>query len=134
MIYTILLYHIVIQDIVIGPTIRESDGLAMSSRNRYLSPQERAIAPILYKAMHAAEMAFNNGVYSRNELIHIMDKVLAESSNLVEAQYWSIADPFELDELDVVDARMGAILSGAILVGKTRIIDNVLLGMKTSKL
>ena len=115
-------------DIVVANTIRESDGLAMSSRNRFLSPSERALAPILYKAMQAATHAFKCGVVSRKELITVMDDVLSTAG--CTSQYWSIAEPFSLQELESISPDSGAILSGAIVVGKTRIIDNVLLGVQ----
>ena len=107
-------------------TIREEDGLAMSSRNRFLSPSERAIAPILYKGMQAAVTAYDSGTVSRKELVQAIERIVATKECKLE--YISIADPFYLGELDVV-GKEGAILSGAIKVGHTRIIDNVLLGM-----
>ncbi|KAI8930375.1 hypothetical protein BC831DRAFT_518757 [Entophlyctis helioformis] len=114
--------------VVVVPTIRESDGLAMSSRNRYLSPSERAIAPVLYRALQASTRAFEAGTTSRDELVAVAEKVIAEEPG-VKLEYISIADPYLLEEVGHVDRKAGAILSGAIRVGTTRIIDNVLLGL-----
>ncbi|KAJ3273263.1 pantothenate synthase [Terramyces sp. JEL0728] len=114
--------------IVVAETKRELDGLAMSSRNRYLSPQERELAPILYKGMQAAIAAFGAGVRDRKELIRKAEQVILQEKN-IKLEYLSIAEPLSLTEVETV-GKEGAILSGAIKVGNTRIIDNVLLGME----
>ncbi|KAI8908958.1 Pantoate-beta-alanine ligase [Gorgonomyces haynaldii] len=119
-------------EVVVGETVRETDGLAMSSRNRYLNKEERKAAPVLYKAMAAAEKAYNSGVRDRKKLVELMDQIIAQEP-ICEKQYWSIADPVELKEVNEIGPD-GAILSGAILVGKTRIIDNILLGLSRQKL
>ncbi|KNC99018.1 pantoate-beta-alanine ligase [Spizellomyces punctatus DAOM BR117] len=117
-------------EIVVGETVREPDGLAMSSRNRYLSPEERAIAPVLYKALSAGQRAFNEGTAkSRDELIQIA-KAIIDVQHGAELEYLSVANPFSLAEEEQVGSE-GAIFSGAVRVGKTRIIDNVLLGIST---
>ncbi|KAJ3012949.1 pantothenate synthase [Thoreauomyces humboldtii] len=117
--------------IVVGDTVREDDGLAMSSRNRYLSPEERAVAPILYKALSAGLAAYRGpeSVTSREELIRIA-KAIVEKQDGAKLEYLSVADPFSLEEVDNVGSD-GAIFSGAVKVGKTRIIDNILLGIST---
>ncbi|KAI8899339.1 Pantoate-beta-alanine ligase [Globomyces pollinis-pini] len=124
--------HFPIQ-IVVGDTIRESDGLAKSSRNRYLSPKERAIAPALYAGMKASVQAYQAGVRDRKLLIQAAELIIAEKSGGLKPEYLSIAEPFSLNEVDVVDDK-GAILSGALRIGTTRIIDNVLLGMDGKQL
>ncbi|TPX60011.1 pantoate---beta-alanine ligase (AMP-forming) [Powellomyces hirtus] len=119
-------------EIVVGETMREKDGLAMSSRNRYLSPEERAIAPVLYKALSAGAAAFHEkGITRKDELVAIA-KGIIETQDGVHLEYLSLADPFSLEELDSIGSN-GAILSGAVRVGKTRIIDNCLLGVTTDK-
>lgn len=106
----------------------------MSSRNRYLSPSERNVAPILYKGFKAAQSAFETGsVTSRKELFAIVESIVQEQTS-AKLEYLSLAEPYLLEEVDVVSETEGAILSGAIRVGTTRIIDNVLLGMKREKL
>eukprot|EP00842_Homolaphlyctis_polyrhiza_P005209 jgi/Hompol1/568/HPOL_002551-RA len=120
-------------EIVVVETIREKDGLAMSSRNRYLSPAERAAAPILYQGLLASVNAFKSGVTDRKKLIAAAADVIGQEPG-VQLEYLSIADPYLLEEVEDIDSSQGAILSGAVRVGKTRIIDNVLLGMPTTRL
>jgi pantoate--beta-alanine ligase len=107
--------------VVVGATMRERDGLAMSSRNAYLSPTERKSAPVLFQAMIKAQQAFLQGERRRIALIDILDAHLMAKG--FKAQYWSIVHQDSLCEVDTVEA--GCVLSGAVLVGKTRIIDNI---------
>jgi pantoate--beta-alanine ligase len=121
-----------IQDVVISETLREADGLAMSSRNVYLSAGNRRVANMLYNAMKVGENAVNNGCYERAEIFYRMD-VFLEQLNM-HAQYWSIAHPRDLSEIEIIDPKVGAILSGSMLIGNTRIIDNILLGVDYAKI
>eukprot|EP01120_Amphizonella_sp_Union-15-10_P003570 TRINITY_DN13984_c0_g1_i1.p1 TRINITY_DN13984_c0_g1~~TRINITY_DN13984_c0_g1_i1.p1 ORF type:complete len:292 (+),score=48.33 TRINITY_DN13984_c0_g1_i1:30-878(+) len=111
--------------IVIGPTSREPDGLARSSRNVYLSESERKIATILYKALMAGKTLFEKGEILREKIFAGGKEVLA-SEKIVVLQYLSLADLETGKEVDQVPDG-GAMYSGAILIGKTRLIDNVLL-------
>ena len=112
-------------EVVICPTVREADGLAMSSRNAYLRGDERAAAAVLYRALTAARAAFDAGSRDAEDLRGIMAATL-DAEPLARRQYVSCADPQTLHELDgPVD---GALLSMAVYVGKTRLIDNLLLG------
>jgi pantoate--beta-alanine ligase len=111
-------------EIMICPIVREADGLAMSSRNVYLSAAERQAAPLLYRALQTARDAYNQGERSAECLRLIMQSVLAQS-NLARTQYVSCADPETLQELDWINER--ALLSMAVYFGKTRLIDNLLL-------
>ncbi|KAH6563704.1 hypothetical protein BASA62_008357 [Batrachochytrium salamandrivorans] len=113
--------------IMVVPTVREADGLAKSSRNRFLSPEERALAPLLYQALLAVSKEFDSGVRSRSKLVSVAEKWIARNSK-VQLEYISLAEPMRLTEVDTVSDSKGAILSGAIRVGNTRIIDNVVLG------
>jgi pantoate--beta-alanine ligase len=110
--------------IVVCPIVREADGLAMSSRNVYLSAAERQAAPILYRALQTARNAYEEGERSAEKLRQVMQAVLAETK-LARPQYISCADPETLQELDWVGE--GALLSMAVYFGKTRLIDNLLL-------
>ena len=115
--------------VVVCPTVREPDGLAMSSRNSYLDPQQREAATVLYRALTAANQAFSVGEREAEVLRHIMSEVLSTES-LALAQYISVADPDTLTELTgTVEC---ALLSMAVYVGKTRLIDNIVVGDKGS--
>jgi pantoate--beta-alanine ligase len=109
-------------DIVVCPTVREPDGLAMSSRNAYLDPQERRAATVLYRALQAASAAFESGVRDAEYLRCILTEVIA-SEPLARLQYASCAHPDTLQELNTIAD--GALLSLAVFVGQTRLIDNV---------
>ena len=112
-------------EIVACPTVREADGLAMSSRNANLSPEARRQAVCLYRALLAARAAFAAG---QRRAVSLRDSMLAviESTEMTQADYVSIADPDTLDELETVESR--ALLSLAVFVGGVRLIDNMLLG------
>jgi pantoate--beta-alanine ligase len=110
---------------VVCPTVREADGLALSSRNVYLNPAERAAAPALYRALSAARTAYNAGERSGDRLRAIMYKILAEEP-LAQVDYVSAADPDTLHEVETTADRL--LLSLAVRIGQTRLIDNVMLG------
>ncbi len=112
-------------DVIACPTIREPDGLAMSSRNVHLTPAERAAAPVLHRALVAAREAWQQGERSGEALRARMRTELAASA-LAETDYVSCADPGTLVELDWVDGP--ALLSVAVRFGATRLIDNEALG------
>ena len=111
-------------EIAIGPTVREPDGLAMSSRNAYLNVQERKSATVLYRALNAAKAAYEAGERDGSVLRAIMRKMI-EDEPLAKLQYVSCAEPETLQELD--NTENGALISMAVFIGKTRLIDNVLL-------
>jgi pantoate--beta-alanine ligase len=111
--------------VVACPTVREPDGLAMSSRNVHLSPSERAAAPVLHRALEAACRAWAGGERSGGALRARMREVLAEEP-LAHVEYVSCADRDTLAELEVVDGP--ALLSLAVSFGSTRLIDNELIG------
>jgi pantoate--beta-alanine ligase len=111
-------------DIVVGPTVREPDGLAMSSRNSYLNTAERKAATVLYRALTAAKTAHSSGERDGEALRTIMRKTI-EAEPLANTQYVSCADTSTLQELDQVEN--GALLSMAVHIGKTRLIDNLVL-------
>ncbi|MFZ6031609.1 MAG: pantoate--beta-alanine ligase [Chloroflexota bacterium] len=112
-------------EIVVCPTVREPDGLALSSRNTYLTPEQRAAAPVLQRALRAAGAAYLDGERRAETLRQTMYDVLA-AEPLANPQYVSCADRHTLQELQTVTD--GALLSLAVYVGKTRLIDNLLLG------
>ena len=110
-------------EIVVVPTVREADGLALSSRNDYLSPAERAAAPVLYRALSAAAEAFDRGERSGERLRAAMRGILAREP-LAGPLYVSAAHPETLAELDAVEGPL--LLSMAVRIGTTRLIDNFL--------
>lgn len=111
-------------DIVVCPIIREADGLAMSSRNKYLEGDNRKAATVLFHALNAANSAYESGERNAETLKNKMKDVLA-SEPRAEVQYVSCADYDTLEELDVVKGK--TLLSMAVLFGKTRLIDNFVL-------
>jgi pantoate--beta-alanine ligase len=112
-------------EIVVCPIVREPDGLAMSSRNVYLDAGERKAATVLHRALTAAKNAFQSGERDAGKLRQIMQEVLA-TEPLAEVQYVSCADYDTLEELETVTGK--ALLSMAVFIGKTRLIDNMVLG------
>jgi pantoate--beta-alanine ligase len=112
-------------EIIVCPTVREEDGLAMSSRNAYLSPEERASAPVLYRALSEAKDAYETGERDAETLRRLMRRVLA-SEPLAQPDYVSAADPHTLQELEQVGEH-GVLLSLAVRIGPARLIDNMIL-------
>jgi len=111
-------------EIITVPTVRESDGLAMSSRNSYLSEHERNAATILYRSLNEVQSLFKNGQRDAEKLRETMRNILT-SEPLANIEYISVADTDTLNELSVVENN--AIASLAVQIGKTHLIDNVLL-------
>ena len=109
-------------EIVVVPTLRESDGLAMSSRNIYLSPKERQAAMILFKALTLARQLRRSGEKDAEEIRRQMT-ALIQKEPLAQIDYVSIADAETLEELSSIDRP--AVASLAVRIGKTRLIDNM---------
>jgi pantoate--beta-alanine ligase len=112
-------------EIVVCPILREMDGLAMSSRNVYLNPAERQAATVLFRALSAAESAFNTGERNAEKLRTLVKEMVA-AEPLAKLQYVSCADYDTLQELETLGGR--ALLSMAVFMGKTKLIDNFVLG------
>ena len=112
-------------EIVAVPTVREPDGLAMSSRNSYLSPDERSAATVLYRALMRAQKLHLEGEQDAEVLRAAMLDVLG-SEPLATADYVSVANAETLEEMVLVDSDV--MVSLAVRIGGTRLIDNVLLG------
>jgi pantoate--beta-alanine ligase len=109
--------------IAVCPIVREPDGLAMSSRNRYLSPTERSRALILSRALAAAQQLSAQGETNTETLRATMLKVFADSETRID--YAVIVDPDTL--LPIADTTHGALIAVAAFIGTTRLIDNLLL-------
>jgi pantoate--beta-alanine ligase len=111
-------------EVVVCPTVREPDGLAMSSRNSYLMPEQRTAAPVLYRALGAARSVWEQGERDGERLRLAMRGVL-DAEPLARTEYVSAADPLTLEELGT--ASRGVLLSMAVRIGRARLIDNLLL-------
>ncbi len=111
--------------VVLCPIVREPDGLAMSSRNSYLSGAEREAATVLSRALQAGERAYRSGERSGRHLQGVVEEILAQE-RLAKPDYVAVADPETLQELDEVGPR-GAVICLAVRIGSTRLIDNCLL-------
>lgn len=112
-------------EVVVGPTIRESDGLALSSRNVYLGTRRRREAIVLNKSLRAAEAAYAAGKLDRESILGAARAVASETLDgqlslppgqrvLFEVDYIALSDPETMEEVDTVDPAKGAILSGAV--------------------
>ena len=112
-------------DIVVCPIVREPDGLALSSRNQYLNPQERKAALALSRSLSAAQQAFQKGERRAESIREILLTAL-NSESLARVQYVSCADPDTLQEQHGEIKQ--SLLSMAVYIGNTRLIDNCLLG------
>ena len=109
--------------IEVAPTVREPDGLALSSRNRYLTPRERAAAPVLYRALLAGREAVATGAREPAAIEATMRRVLAEEP-LAEPEYAACVDPETLRPPEAVTRPV--LLAVAVRLGSARLIDNVL--------
>jgi pantoate--beta-alanine ligase len=110
-------------EIVGVPTVREADGLAVSSRNQYLESAQRQAAPILFRALQEAERVIRSGEVDAARVREAALAVLKESP-LVRVEYLEIVDPLEIQPVAAVSSPVR--IAGAIWIGSTRLIDNVL--------
>jgi len=110
-------------EIVVGPILREPDGLAMSSRNAYLNAKERKQALVSSRALKKVESSIRNGTEGTNQLIEAARQVFADEPE-VRVDYVAIVNPETLESVENV--RNGALIAVAAYVGSTRLIDNLL--------
>ncbi|MCS7214701.1 MAG: pantoate--beta-alanine ligase, partial [Thermodesulfovibrio sp.] len=111
-------------EIIVCPTVREQDGLAMSSRNTYLNEKERKAATIIYKALQEAEKLLKEG-YNPEDVNLKINEILKSEPLVKEIQYAGIYDPLTLDE--VKDKQDSYLIAIALKIGDTRLIDNILI-------
>lgn len=111
-------------DIITGPIVRENDGLAKSSRNIYLSPEERRQAPIIYKALTKAKREVENGNRNAEEISKLVYRTI-NSEPLAQIEYIEIVDDINLEPAKEI--KVGTFLAVAVFFGKTRLIDNIYL-------
>ena len=112
-------------EIVAVPTVRDPDGLAQSSRNAYLSPVQRQAAPVVYRGLSNAKTLWTDGVTDGDILRAAMRAELEQEPLVADIDYTSVADVETLEELGQVQSR--AMISVAVTIGSTRLIDNVIL-------
>lgn len=111
-------------EMVVCPIVRESDGLAMSSRNVYLSPVERKQALVLSRSLQQVKAAFKGGEFNGQTLAEIGKQVIASEPG-AKLDYFAVVDPDTLDPM--AKASRGTLVAVAAWVGTTRLIDNLLL-------
>lgn len=110
--------------IVVSPTVREADGLAMSSRNQYLNQEERRSATILYRSLQEARLLFEKGESASEALKGSIERTF-RSEPAAQLEYIAVVHPETLQEER--DARKGTVIALAARIGKTRLIDNMIL-------
>ncbi len=115
-------------DIVAHPIVRDDDGLALSSRNRYLSPDERQSAPALFKAIKVARKMVRGGIIDADRLLAEVETIINMHDN-IEIEYLSIIDCENLQVKTRIDKR--SLLAMAVRIGGTRLIDNAMLFEET---
>ncbi|GMH75301.1 hypothetical protein TL16_g06715 [Triparma laevis f. inornata] len=117
-------------NVVIMPTVRESDGLAMSSRNAYLTVEERSVAPVVFKSLLAGEQVWLDGgrVANKEQIVAEVERVLKEEPMMTEIEYVSVDSNINMLPIDSVDAD-GCCLSLAVKCGEVRLIDNIVFGV-----
>ncbi len=111
-------------EVIVLPTVRESDGLAMSSRNKYLSPEERTAATVLFRSLNLALNLWHEGWRDSESIRNEMMKLINQEP-LANIDYVSIADTLTLVELAEINDK--ALVSLAVKIGQTRLIDNIIL-------
>lgn len=110
--------------IVVCPTVREKDGLAMSSRNRYLNPDERKDAALLYASLQEAEILIGTGLRDSKKIIAEMEKII-KLSRRTKIDYISIVNAQTLEEIEQVKGR--CLIAIAVKIGQARLIDNIVI-------
>jgi pantoate--beta-alanine ligase len=113
-------------DLFVAPTVREADGLAMSSRNTYLSPEQRAEAAVLFKALKLTEQNVKLGERDCSVLLDAMRKLISENSS-GQVDYISLADNYDLHEVEKLQSGQSVLISMAVKFGTTRLIDNIVI-------
>ncbi|HEX8089237.1 MAG TPA: pantoate--beta-alanine ligase [Blastocatellia bacterium] len=113
-------------EIVVGPTVREEDGLALSSRNVYLSTEERKAATVLRRALERCRTLYNGGERDSARLISSM-RSLIEAEPLAVIDYIAITDTERLEPVETIPTDTPTLVSMAVFIGATRLIDNIVL-------
>jgi pantoate--beta-alanine ligase len=114
-------------EIVICPTVRRSNGLAVSSRNQYLTEQQKKDAALIYKSLQKCREMIEAGITDTRKIITRMRKVLSQAPS-IEIEYVSIVDAETLQQLDRIERQ--ALTAVAVKIGSARLIDNILVDVK----
>lgn len=112
-------------EIAICPTVREQSGLAVSSRNQYLSEEQKKDAGFIYKSLQKCEKLVKEGVTKSGEIISEMRKILQEASTIDQIEYISIVDAETLEQIEEIGGKV--LIALAVRIGRVRLIDNILL-------
>jgi len=110
--------------LVFADTVRERDGLAMSSRNAYLSGEERKLAPALHRALRGGVEAVTHGIHDVAGVEHLMRKLMEETPE-IDVDYLALVDPLTFEA--PADFKRPLLVAGAVRLGRTRLIDNILI-------
>ena len=110
-------------DIIVCPTIREHDGLAMSSRNLYLDENLRKSAPVLYRCLRKTSESIKSGIIKTENIKEFMLSILSAEESIKQIDYASVYDPETLDEINEIKGE--ALIAVAVRLGDTRLIDNM---------
>lgn len=114
-------------ELIIAPTIRENDGMALSSRNIYLTKKERAKAPLIYQGLYRAEQEHNRGeLFAKNLIKHIKD--IYKKTDLFKAEYVAIVDTENLEPVETISGKTLIAVACRTKETNTRLIDNIVLG------
>jgi pantoate--beta-alanine ligase len=118
-------------DIVICPTVREQDGLAMSSRNAYLDPEQRKAATVIYQCLAETSDLIKSGIIDMSYLKMFIQERLLKESAVSSIDYAGIYDPATLNELPAIEDEI--LLAVAVRIGRTRLIDNMLVNVRKER-
>ena len=111
-------------EVVVSPTMRDEDGLALSSRNAYLSTEERKAALVLRRALERCRSLYNGGERDASRMIAAMRGII-DQEPLARVDYIAITDTENLDDLEFISSSSPALVSMAAHIGSTRLIDNI---------
>ena len=113
-------------EIVVCPIVRDEDGLALSSRNAYLTPEERAAATVLHRALEKAQVLYGGGERDAGALVEAMEEIVA-TEPLARVDYISVVNAKDLEPVQTLGDDQTILIALAAYIGKTRLIDNVVL-------
>ena len=111
-------------DIIVCPTVREDDGLAMSSRNLHLDKKQRKAASVVYRCLNRAAESIKSGILKTEQIKELMISVISEEPLITQRDYASIYDPETLEEIKEIKGEV--LIAVSVRLGNIRLIDNML--------